>query len=97
VDRAISALFKIGNDPVTVFETALAKGLKTLLSNGQRTAGDCSTRKKLRSFGPKILRFTEVVPDNVQRRLTAQHQTLAGGHPHLYGESADHLADFKTA
>ncbi len=104
VDRAISDFFKIGNDPVTVFETAW-RGLKeSPVEWGKRNSweGLLDTGKKLleRFVAEEVLRFTEVVPENVQRRLTADLDGLSVvGYPDLYGKVDGRitLVDFKTA
>jgi CRISPR/Cas system-associated exonuclease Cas4 (RecB family) len=111
VDSAISAFFKIGNDPVMVFETAW-RGLKeSPIEWGKRNSweGLLGIGKTLieRFVAEEALRFTEVVPENVQRRLTADlpagQAGLDGltvvGYPDLYGrvDGRITLVDFKTA
>jgi len=104
VDSAISAFFKIGNDPVLVFETAWHGLKESPIEWGKRNSWD-----SFREIGKSLLerfvaeearRFTEVAEENVQRRLTADLGGLnVVGYPDLYGKVDGRitLVDFKTA
>ena len=104
VDGSITAFFKTGSDPVTVFETAWLALKESPIEWGKRKSweGLLDTGKKLleRFVAEEAVRFTDVVPGNVQRRLTAEQDGLSMvGYPDFYGrvDGLLTLVDFKTA
>ena len=104
VDQAISALFKNSQDPITVFEAAWLKLKDLSIEWGKRNSWDSYMEigKTLleRFVSEEARRFTEVMPENVQRRLSADLDGLSVvGYPDLYGKVDGHitLVDFKTA
>jgi CRISPR/Cas system-associated exonuclease Cas4 (RecB family) len=104
VDQGISAFFKAGEDPVMVFERVWRGLQESPVEWGKRTSWDglLDTGKTLleRFVAEEALRFTEVMPDHVQQRLTAEVEGLSVvGYPDLYSrvDGLLTLVDFKTA
>lgn len=105
VDKALTALFKNGHDPIPVFEEHWRQiKQEAPVEWGKRHSWD-----SLLEMGKSVLglflaeeapRFTEVRPENVQRNLTAAMDGLTLiGYPDLYGkvDGLTTLVDFKTA
>jgi CRISPR/Cas system-associated exonuclease Cas4 (RecB family) len=104
VDRAISALFKTGEDPVSHFEAIWLELKAAPVEWGKRSGWDglLEIGKGLlaRFMKEEVSRFTEVSPENVQRRLMADVDRITVvGYPDLYGKVDQKLTlvDFKTA
>ena len=104
VDSAISAFFKIWNDPVMVFEAAWLGLKEAPVEWGKRNSweGLLDIGKALleRFVAEEALRFTEVAPEHVQQRLTTDLEGLSVvGYPDLYSrvDGLITLVDFKTA
>jgi CRISPR/Cas system-associated exonuclease Cas4 (RecB family) len=104
IDQGISGFFKLGEDPVTVFEAAWHGLKESPVDWGKRNSWegllDIGKRLLERFVVEHAPRFTEVSPEYVQRRLTADLNGLSVvGYPDLYGkvDGLITLVDFKTA
>jgi CRISPR/Cas system-associated exonuclease Cas4 (RecB family) len=104
VDGALSAFFKIGNDPVKIFEAAWLALKESPVKWGRRNRWegffDIGKKILVRFVSEEALRFTEVAPQYVQRRLTANLDGFTVvGYPDLYSrvDGRFTLVDFKTA
>lgn len=103
VDTALTALFKEGEDPLKVFEAAWLSHKDSPVEWGKR-----NTWESFFEMGKRILerfveeevnRFTDIDPENVQRRLEADIDGLdVVGYPDLYSrvDGLLTLTDFKV-
>jgi len=104
VDVALTALFKAGEEPLSVFEAAWLKHKDSPVEWGKRNTweGFLEIGKKLldRFVSEEAPRFTEVSPENVQCRLSAQvNDLVVVGYPDLVSQVDGllSLVDFKTS
>ncbi|NKE72872.1 RecB family exonuclease [Candidatus Manganitrophus noduliformans] len=104
VDQALQAFFRAGEDPASAFEGVWEKLKDSPVAWGKRNTweGFLEIGKRLleRFLAEEASRFSEVAPENVQRRLTADLEGLTViGYPDLYCkvDGLLTLVDFKTA
>lgn len=104
VDLALQAFFRAGEDPASAFEALWEKQKNAPVVWGKRNSWEGFLeigRKLLELFlKEEAHRFSEVTPENIQRRLTTDLDGIeVVGYPDLYCkvDGLLSLIDFKTA